>query len=281
MSDESSSEGDCSEDDGPADEDEEEAGEGVYTSDSSELYMTVYRGRDEDPEESDLETILNEAASDGKVSKRDIENSEIYNRKDDAEESLNYLHELLDEYYDDPEKYDSLRSFLSKKGYKLKDPVIEGVYDDDKDAVARTDTEESIEGHIDLYDKITSFARRYGLSHKEAEDYVITHELVHLAQPYHVKMAQPFPYMVEIDAELTLTEYFAEKALESKGNKRTSYEKLANAAYSRVGILGMLLKKEYGIEKEGTTLSDTETKYSIYYQPLEKICDDCHRMAHR
>lgn len=290
MSDEGSDgegDGDYEGDGEPVEENEEEASTNYdttsdATSDTSKLYMSVYKGRDEDNyDDSELEEMLEEAVSRGIISRKTVEESEIAKRPDKARKTLDYLHEILDEYYDHPDKYVSLKTFLAKKGYKLKDPSHEGVFDDNPDAVARTDTVNTLEGHIDLYEKIGEFASDYGLTRSEAEELVLTHELVHLAQPDHIKKGLPRPYVVEIDAELTLTQYFLSKAQE-KGERQESYKKMGEAAYSRALMMTHMMANE-GKMNFNNTYSNTLVQHNSYSSdilPLEKTCNHYyHKMS--
>jgi len=287
MSDEGSGgegESDSDGDNGTVEENEEESGSNYdTTSDSSELYMSVYRGRDEDNyDDSELEEMVEEAVSRGIISREEAEESEIVKKPWKARETLDYLHEILDEYYDHPDKYASLKTFLAGKGYSLKDPTHEGVFDDRPHAIAKTNAINTLEANIDLYEKIRQLASDCRLTHSEAEELVLTHELVHLAQPDHIKRGVPVPYIAEIDAELTLTQYFLGKARE-EGGRQESYRRMGEAAYSRALMIYHVMTNEKKMNFNNTcsdTLVQTNT-YSSNTLPLEKTCNRCYHETSR
>jgi hypothetical protein len=206
--------------------------------------MAVYKERGEIPsaeQVNELERKLYEGVKEGRYEK-----SPITEKPKEAMDTLEYLETILDDYYTNPEKYQDLKTYLSSKGRQLKDPKILGIYDDKDyaEAVARTNTEDSLEVNYHFKDLVTWMAEEHGLSEEEVEELVLTHELVHLAQPGHIKKGMPMPYVAEIDAELVLTQYFADKAMNASNQMKDKYERMAQATYERAIMMYTAMDQE-------------------------------------
>jgi len=214
------------------------------SSKSNNLDMSVYHPSDSVPtneEISDFEDSLEQLVASGKVPE-----SEITSNPNKAIQTLGYLKTILDEYYNNPDKYTSLKNYLQSKGMSLKDPKMIGVYDDNPNAVARTNTENTLEANINFESLVKQMQDSYGLSKEAAEEMVLTHELIHLAQSDKIKRGHPQPYIAEIHAELVLTEYFANKSLNSVDElEQEKYQSIANATFSRAQALNIAMRNEY------------------------------------
>lgn len=177
-----------------------------------------------DNEISELEMILSE-----KVVEGEIPSSEL-TRNPHNMKKLNYLNAILEEFYENPEKYSQLKSFLKTKGYTIRDPIEVHIYDDWKEAVARTDAETYIGINTHFEALIAEMAEKSSIPEPYIVEMIIAHELVHMAQPYDVLRAEPQPFPCEIDVEQTLREYFDQKAF-TTGDMQ--YARLSTLTHSR------------------------------------------------
>ena len=123
-------------------------------------------------------------------------------------------------------------SFVDYAGEKAKNPIhLVGLgsahLDDYLVAAVMHDGEKGIMvgnygGNKDFQSRVNDFAELYGLSEDAALEYVINHELAHVAG-----------YATEASAEGFLKAYFTQKAEESKGEMKETYQQLAEVAEAR------------------------------------------------
>jgi hypothetical protein len=173
-----------------------------------------------------------------------VPKSEITKNPRKAIETIETLTKLLNDFYKDPKKYDSLKSNLAMYGRYLREPSQVGVFDDNKDAVARTDTKDAIEANINFDYLVRKIASQYGMKKEWAEEFVLTHELAHMAQPEKILSAKPQPIIAEYDNELMLRTIFTNKAMLAKTREeKNKYTTMANAANHRANGYEQVLKQ--------------------------------------
>ncbi len=170
--------------------------------------------------------------------------SDITNYPSKAEASLEKITYLLNDFYKNPGKFDTLKSYLGSKGMPLREPSFVGVFDNSPSAVARTDSENMLEVNLYFDDLVGKMMSDYSLSKDAAEELVLSHELVHMAQPSEVLSARPSPYIAELHAELVLRDYFLNKS-DNSSSKADSlkYESIVRAVESRANEYISLLEK--------------------------------------
>ncbi|MFT4343575.1 MAG: hypothetical protein ACMXYE_02400 [Candidatus Woesearchaeota archaeon] len=203
------------------------AKEKIYVKGSKLYEMALEKNRNEpvtDEEISELEEILEKEVREGKQPASPLATNPRHAKK------LNYLNEVLNEFYENPSKYTHLKSFLRTIGYSIRDPKTVAVSDDNPNMVAATDGESVFIINYDFENVLASFANRYNIDEHYALEMILTHEMVHLAQPKKVLQGKPFPYVAELDVESLLSHYFTQKAFKTGD---FNYIKLAEVANTR------------------------------------------------
>ena len=192
------------------------------------LYKPGIESKLSKDETSSLNNGLDNLIKDGYIG------SDITNNPSKTKQSLESVTNLLNEFYKNPDKFNNLKNYLSINGLYLREPSQVGVFDNNPDAVARTDTQNVIEVNFNFDKLVKNMMNQYSLRKDEAEELILTHELVHMAQPNKILNANPKPYIAELHVELVLKDYFTNKSLNSTNKKESEkYQKMARAVESR------------------------------------------------
>jgi hypothetical protein len=170
-------------------------------------------------------------------------------------ESINYLSELLNEYVASGEK-DALDAELANNNYRSsKIPPVKVASNQNKNAAAFTDTENIIGANLNLEKAIEQLMHDGGVSRSVAEYILITHELIHTAQPDYVK--QNGVAITEADAERVLIGMLYKKAEQGKTpEEKKEWEKGANYTLARYATILNNPLMEYGIFNKPATPED-------------------------
>jgi len=161
-------------------------------------------------------------------------------------ESINYLNDLLDAYVSSGEKKELDRELAQNNYQSSRIPKWKVASDQNPNAAAFTDTKNIIGANLNLERAIEQLMHDGGVSRNVAEYILVTHELIHTAQPDYVK--NKGVALTEADAERILTKMLYKKAEQAKTpEEKEAWEKGATYTLARYSTILGNPAMEYGI----------------------------------